>query len=275
MPWISADQDYQNSSTRHASNACACTFVECEFVNWFRFPLSLELLSLWGWCSYSVCGVVRRPYAQTHAVLGMPCRMSCNGHAGSPHVCEQEEQQHASHVRGRSMHQALASGAAQVLLAAARCSIFYHDLIYYNVTYYSIMYYNLYYAIPELTNIYSRIIELLVRREALRCGEGPSRLARPWPRIRPASSGALFEKERERERERERAREGERAWENLEKKRERERESSHFGSSAFAWRPVPPPCIGGEARGCPGAVPSGELPLPFPAVLDLLLQETP
>ena len=140
-----------------------------------------------------------------------------------------------------------------MLLAAARCSIFYHDLIYYNVTCYSIMYYNLYYAIPELTNIYSRIIELLVRREALRCGEGPSRLARPWPRIRPASSGALFEKERVRERESERGREGLGEF----GEEERERESSHFGSSAFAWRPVPPPCIGGEARGCLGLCPQG------------------
>ena len=64
------------------------------------------------------------------------------------------------------------------------------------------------------------------------------------------------------------------------KEREREREYPFwFKCCTFAGRPVPPPCIGGEARGCPEAVPSGELPLPSPAVLELnilittLLQE--
>ena len=64
------------------------------------------------------------------------------------------------------------------------------------------------------------------------------------------------------------------------KEGEREREYPFwFKCCTFAGRPVPPPCIGGEARGCPEAVPSGELPLPFPAVLELnipvatLLQE--
>ena len=38
----------------------------------------------------------------------------------------------------------------------------------------------------------------------------------------------------------------------------------------FVGGPVPPPCIGGEARGCleSEAVPSRELPSPFPAVLE-------
>ena len=36
----------------------------------------------------------------------------------------------------------------------------------------------------------------------------------------------------------------------------------------FAWGLVSPPYIGGEARGCLEAVPSRELPSPFPAVLE-------
>ena len=49
--------------------------------------------------------------------------------------------------------------------------------------------------------------------------------------------------------------------------REREREF-WLKYCTFAWGPVTPPCIGGEARGYLGAVPPRELPSPFPAVLE-------
>ena len=51
------------------------------------------------------------------------------------------------------------------------------------------------------------------------------------------------------------------------REREREREREFWLKyCTFAWGPVTPPCIGGEARGYLGAVPPRELPSPFPAV---------
>ena len=52
------------------------------------------------------------------------------------------------------------------------------------------------------------------------------------------------------------------------RRREREREPFWLKYRTFAWGLVTPPCIGGEARGCLGAVPSRELPSPFSAVLE-------